>query len=114
MAAPQISTWRIDNVGDGAVWAGTAFMPSILSENPNAIRQAGRRRRALLNNAHGMGIPRLYFGTDGPAFCARLAAEVHEPVRADFWFVRFDLAGSADGRLFSELPVYWRPSRCDN
>ena len=48
--------------------------------------------RALLGQARRLGIARVYFGTDGPGFYTRLGAELHEPVRADFCFMRFDLA----------------------
>lgn len=48
--------------------------------------------RTLLADARALGVRRVYFGTDGPGFYRRLGAVVHEPVRADFWFMRFDLA----------------------
>ena len=38
-----------------------------------------------------LGVPRVYFGTDGPGFYTRLGAVLHQPVRADFCFMRFDL-----------------------
>lgn len=47
--------------------------------------------RTLLGDARRLGVPRVYFGTDGPGFYTRLGAVVHQPVRADFWFMRFDL-----------------------
>lgn len=47
--------------------------------------------RQLLGEAQRIGIGRVYFGTDGPGFYTRLGAVVHEQVRDDFWFMRFDL-----------------------
>lgn len=47
--------------------------------------------RTLLDDARRLGVTRLYFGTDGPGFYTRLGAVPHEPVRPDFWFMRFDL-----------------------
>ena len=49
--------------------------------------------RTLLADARRLGFERVYFGTDGPGFYTRLGAVVHQPVRADFWFMRFDLGG---------------------
>lgn len=48
------------------------------------VRTAVQRAAALCH-------PRVYFGTDGPGFYTRLGAVVHQQVRADFWFMRFDL-----------------------
>lgn len=47
--------------------------------------------RTLLADARRLDIPRVYFGTDGPGFYTRLGAVLHQPVRADFCFMRFDL-----------------------
>jgi len=47
--------------------------------------------RTAVQRAAALGHPRLYFGTDGPGFYTRLGAVVHQQVRADFWFMRFDL-----------------------
>ncbi len=47
--------------------------------------------RTLLQRARALGLPRVYFGTDGPGFYTRLGAVLHQPVRADFCFMRFDL-----------------------
>lgn len=47
--------------------------------------------RALLAEAGRLGLPRLYFGTDGPGFYARLGAQLHEQVREDFFIMRFEL-----------------------
>jgi predicted N-acetyltransferase YhbS len=51
--------------------------------------------RTLLADAQRLGVPRVYFGTDGPGFYTRLGAVQHEQVRPDFWFMRFDLPPSA-------------------
>ncbi len=48
--------------------------------------------RALLAEARRLGVPRVYLGTDGPGFYLRLGAELHEQLRADFCFMRFELA----------------------
>jgi predicted N-acetyltransferase YhbS len=47
--------------------------------------------RELLMQARRLGVPRVYFGTDGPGFYTRLGAVEQEKVREDFWFMRFDL-----------------------
>ena len=47
--------------------------------------------RAVLDEARRLGLPRVYLGTDGPAFYTRLGAELQEQVREDFCFMRFDL-----------------------
>lgn len=47
--------------------------------------------RQLLDDARRLGVPRVYFGTDGPGFYTRLGALHHEQPRAGFWFMRFDL-----------------------
>jgi predicted N-acetyltransferase YhbS len=47
--------------------------------------------QTLLKEAQRMGVPRVYLGSDGPGFYARLGAVVAEQPRADFWFLRFDL-----------------------
>ncbi|GCL61154.1 GNAT family N-acetyltransferase [Pseudaquabacterium pictum] len=47
--------------------------------------------RTLLQRAQALGVRRVYFGTDGPGFYTRLGAVLHQPVRADFCFMRFDL-----------------------
>ena len=45
----------------------------------------------LLEQARRLGLPRVYFGTDGPGFYERLGAVVQEQPRPGFWFMRFDL-----------------------
>ncbi len=47
--------------------------------------------RSLLDHARRLRTPRVYFGTDGPAFYTRLGAVVHQVPREGFWFMRFDL-----------------------
>jgi predicted N-acetyltransferase YhbS len=47
---------------------------------------------ALLGHARRLRLPQVYFGTDGPGFYQRLGAVVQLQLRADFWFMRFDLA----------------------
>lgn len=47
--------------------------------------------RSLLAEARRLGIPRVYFGTDGPGFYVRLGAVVHHVPRPGFWFMRFEL-----------------------
>ena len=47
--------------------------------------------RTLLLHARRLGLPRVYFGTDGPGFYARLGAVVHAVPREGFCFMRFDL-----------------------
>jgi predicted N-acetyltransferase YhbS len=47
--------------------------------------------RELLVHARRLGLPRVYLGTDGPGFYTRLGAVLHEQVREDFCFMRFDL-----------------------
>jgi predicted N-acetyltransferase YhbS len=47
--------------------------------------------RTLLDDARRLGLPRVYFGTDGPGFYIRLGAVHHQQPREDFWFMRFDL-----------------------
>jgi predicted N-acetyltransferase YhbS len=49
---------------------------------------------ALLQQARALGCPRVYLGTDGPGFYARLGAVVQRQPRAGFWFLRFDLPGA--------------------
>lgn len=46
---------------------------------------------ALLGEATRLGHPRVYFGTDGPGFYARLGAELHEQVTPAFCIMRFPL-----------------------
>ena len=48
--------------------------------------------KALLVDARLMGIPTVYFGTDGPGFYERLGAVKHEHVRDDFAIMKFELA----------------------
>ena len=47
--------------------------------------------RRLLTEARGLGLQRVYFGTDGPGFYLRLGAVHHHAPRPGFWFMRFDL-----------------------
>lgn len=48
--------------------------------------------RTLLPEAQRLGLPRLFLGTDGPGFYARLGAQLHEQVREDFCIMCFELA----------------------
>jgi predicted N-acetyltransferase YhbS len=50
--------------------------------------------RTVLEDARRLGEARVFLGTDGPGFYRRLGAVVHEQRRADFWLMRFDLAGA--------------------
>jgi predicted N-acetyltransferase YhbS len=47
--------------------------------------------RALLAQARRLGLPRLYFGTDGPGFYSRLGAQLHEQLSESFCIMRFEL-----------------------
>jgi predicted N-acetyltransferase YhbS len=47
--------------------------------------------RALLRDARGMGLPRVWFGTDGPGFYERLGARRHLQRSTDFWTMVFEL-----------------------
>ena len=47
--------------------------------------------RTLIEHARRLKLPRVYFGTDGPAFYTRLGAVVYQVPREGFWFMRFDL-----------------------
>ncbi|MCX2862074.1 GNAT family N-acetyltransferase [Paucibacter sp. PLA-PC-4] len=47
--------------------------------------------RTLLAQAQHLGLPRLFLGTDGPGFYARLGAQLHEQVREDFCIMCFEL-----------------------
>ena len=47
--------------------------------------------KALLADVRLMGIPTVYFGTDGPGFYERLGAIKHEHVRDDFAIMKFEL-----------------------
>lgn len=47
--------------------------------------------RTLLDDARALGVKRVYFGTDGPGFYARLGALHHQQPKPGFWFMRFDL-----------------------
>ena len=47
----------------------------------------------LLGHAWRLGVERVYFGTDGPGFYARLGAVMQEHPRPGFWFMRFDRPG---------------------
>ncbi len=49
--------------------------------------------RTLLADARRLGVPCVYFGTDGPGFYTRLGAVHHHQPREGFWFMRFDLTG---------------------
>lgn len=49
--------------------------------------------RTLLGDARRLGLPRVYFGTDGPGFYTRLGAVHHQQPSDGFWFMRFDLPG---------------------
>lgn len=51
--------------------------------------------RSLLVRARELRFERVYFGTDGPGFYARLGAVHHEQPRPGFWFMRFDLQAEA-------------------
>ncbi len=47
--------------------------------------------KSLLADVRLMGIPTVYFGTDGPGFYERLGAVKHEHVRDDFAIMKFEL-----------------------
>jgi predicted N-acetyltransferase YhbS len=47
--------------------------------------------QTLLAHAQRLGFERVHFGTDGPAFYVRLGAVLHQQMRDDFCFMRFDL-----------------------
>lgn len=51
--------------------------------------------KALLADVRLMGIPTVYFGTDGPGFYEHLGAVKHEPVRDDFAIMKFELTKRA-------------------
>lgn len=48
--------------------------------------------RKLAELSVGLGIERLYLGTDNPGFYRRLGAEVHEQVSGDFAVMRIELS----------------------
>lgn len=48
--------------------------------------------RCLLDDARRLGVPRVWFGTGGPGFYARLGAVEQVLVRDPFRYMRFDLA----------------------
>ncbi len=52
--------------------------------------------RAVLAQARGLGLARVYFGTDGPGFYTRLGAVHPAQPRADFWFMRFELEAGTE------------------
>ena len=51
--------------------------------------------QALLAEATRLGYERVYFGTDGPGFYARLGAQLHEQVTPEFCIMRFALPAPA-------------------
>lgn len=48
--------------------------------------------RALLQQAQALAVAQVFLGTDGPGFYTRLGAVLHQQVRPDFCYLRFDLA----------------------
>ncbi len=72
----------------------TPWLAGLVVEPAQRGRGVGTRLvQALLAHAWRLGHPRVYFGTDGPDFYARLGAVVEQQVRDDFWFMRFELEG---------------------
>lgn len=70
----------------------TPWLAGMVVAAPWRGRGVGSRLvRTLLDDARGLGVTRVYFGTDGPGFYTRLGAVLHEQLRADFCFMRFDL-----------------------
>lgn len=70
----------------------TPWLAGMVVAAPWRGRGVGSRLvRTLLVDARRLGLPRVYFGTDGPGFYTRLGALHHEQPRAGFWFMRFDL-----------------------
>ena len=47
--------------------------------------------RAVLDDAHRLGETEVFLGTDGPGFYQSLGARLHQPLRLDFWLLRFSL-----------------------
>jgi predicted N-acetyltransferase YhbS len=70
----------------------TPWLAGLVVEPAQRGRGVGTRLvQALRVQARRLGYPRVYFGTDGPGFYARLGAVVQQQVRDDFWFMRFEL-----------------------
>lgn len=73
---------------------GTPWLAGMVVVPAERGRGLGSRLvRTLLADAQRLGFRSVYLGTDGPRFYERLGAVVHEQRRADFWIMRFDLAG---------------------
>jgi predicted N-acetyltransferase YhbS len=73
---------------------GTPWLAGMVVVPAERGRGLGSRLvRTLLADAQRLGFRELFLGTDGPRFYERLGARVHEQRRADFWIMRFDLAG---------------------
>ena len=70
----------------------TPWLAGMVVAAPWRGRGVGSRLvRTLLADAQRLGMPRVYFGTDGPGFYIRLGAVHHLQPREGFWFMRFDL-----------------------
>jgi predicted N-acetyltransferase YhbS len=70
----------------------TPWLAGLVVDPARRGRGVGTRLvQDLLAHARRLDYPRVYFGTDGPGFYARLGAEVEEQVRDDLWFMRFEL-----------------------
>ena len=77
-----------DNHPEWTPWlAGLVVAPSWRGQGVGSALVLG-----LLAEARRLGLPRVYFGTDGPGFYTRLGAVLQERVHSDFCFMRFDLA----------------------
>jgi predicted N-acetyltransferase YhbS len=71
---------------------GSPWLAGMLVRPDQRGRGLGARLvRTLLDDAQRLGQAQLFLGTDGPGFYARLGAQVHQQLRADFWIMRFEL-----------------------
>lgn len=71
------------------LWPWLAAMVVLESQRGRGIGSA--LVRSLLLEARRLGLPRLFFGTDGPGFYTRLGAQLHEQVSETFCVMRFEL-----------------------